>query len=554
MRPSPERLLDYREFPVLYVDDEPENLRLFELGLRREFSVLTAPDAEAGLRIVRERPVALVLSDHRMPGLSGVEFLTRVRELDPRTIRILVTAYGDVSTLTGAINDGCIYRYVPKPWSPEDLRLAVRRGIEVYALDRERDELVRELSTLNWVSKMLSREIELDTLCEVLLGTVAGELGFDAASLFLFDEDGGRLAWLRSRPAQAAPEARLELEAARAPGLFQRLHAGELQLLRADALAGAEEEARRLLAWSRARQLLVLPLPGKDGCLGALVVDDRAKGRDFSVADRTLLEGIAGQAAVALGNARLVEALRRSRQQVARAERLGTLGTLAAGLAHEITNPLVSIHTFLTLAPGKRFESDAEFWGDYHQLACREVERIRGLVATMARLGRGGSDPTPRAACDLGELAEEVTTLLVREAHRRGVELVAATDPQTPPVLGVREQLQQVVLNLVLNAIQATPEHGRIVVRTTTDTRREQVCLEVVDSGAGIPPEELERIFDPFYTTKDPDQGTGLGLMICHGIVTEHGGSIEVESQEGRGTRFRVRLPRSETPRPLPVP
>ncbi len=549
VRPSPENLLDYREFPVLYVDDEPENLRLFVRGLRREFTVRTATGAAEGLALVRDEPVAVVLSDHRMAGMSGVEFLARVRELEPKAIRILVTAYGDAETLSGAINDGSIYRYVPKPWSPDELLLTVRRGIEVYALDRERDELVRELSTLHWVSKMLARELDLGALSRVLLGTVVDELGFDGATLLLFDEAGQTLAVRATRPAGGPASERLVELCFAGPDaqpFFRRLAAGEVQRLRAGRRAIADAVSRALLEASGAGEVLVLPLLGRSRALGALAVDDRAKRRLFSASDATLLEGISSQAGIAIGNARLVDDLRRSRQEVQRAERLGTLGTLAAGLAHEINNPLVSIHTFLSLAPGKRVDDDAEFWGAYHELACREVERIRGLVATMARLGRGGGEPASRGPCDLGELALEVVMLLGREARRRGVDLVAQPHAGTPRVGGVREQLQQVVLNLVLNALQATPAQGRVEVRTLADARGEGACVEVLDSGAGIPPEELERIFDPFYTTKDPDQGTGLGLTICHGIVSEHGGSIEVESRPGGGTTFRVRLPARE--------
>ena len=130
MQPRPRQILDHREFPVLYVDDEPENLRVFELTFRREFSILTASSAEEGLRILNENPVAVVLSDQRMPGVSGVEFLSRVRSLDASAIRILVTAYGDAEILGEAINDGSIYRYVPKPWEPEDMRVTLRRAIE----------------------------------------------------------------------------------------------------------------------------------------------------------------------------------------------------------------------------------------------------------------------------------------------------------------------------------------------------------------------------------------------------------------------------------------
>jgi response regulator RpfG family c-di-GMP phosphodiesterase len=139
-----DRAVDYRRFPFLYVDDEPDNLRIFELTFRCEFEILTAADASAGLEVLNQQPVALVLSDHRMPGMTGVEFLSAVHQLDESTIRILVTAYGDVATLESAINSGSIYRFVPKPWSPEDMRVTLRNGIERFALARERTEQNRD--------------------------------------------------------------------------------------------------------------------------------------------------------------------------------------------------------------------------------------------------------------------------------------------------------------------------------------------------------------------------------------------------------------------------
>ncbi|MEN8184893.1 MAG: ATP-binding protein, partial [Myxococcota bacterium] len=359
--------------------------------------------------------------------------------------------------------------------------------------------------------------------------------GFEVAALLLSEEARGGLVCARSTAAQLDPPGVLVIRSKDEPRLFRRLRAGEAQALVPGASSGATE---RLLG-AAGGQMLVVPLLAKGGLLGALAVGHR--GRAFSAGDRTLLEGIASQAAIAVGNARLVEDLRRSRLQVRRAERLGTLGTLAAGLAHEINNPLVSIHTFLSLVPGKRGEDDPQFWGHYHQLACSEVERIRGLVATMFRLGRGGAEPALKTPCQLVDLASEVTTLLSREAQAEGLELSVEADGNPPKVMAVREQLQQVVLNLVLNALHATPRGGRVVVHVRPAGGG--ACLEVADNGPGVPAEDLERIFDPFYTTKDPDQGTGLGLMICHGIVEDHGGGIEVESREGEGTRFRVTLP-----------
>ena len=550
MQPRPQRLLDYREFPILYVDDEPENLRIFELTFRRELSVLTAETGEAGLRLLNERPIAIVLSDQRMPGMLGVDFLARARELDPKTIRILVTAYGDAATLGGAINDGSIYRYVPKPWAPEEMRLALRRAIEVYALDRERDELLNELTTLSRVSKTITQELDLEPLVDLLLKTVIHDLGYDGAALFFLEDGGRRLRNLGSVPAGAVAETLRQLSfCERDAGRFvRRLQAGETQLFEIEKVLELEGPVRDWLTEVAADEMLVIPLVGRRSVIGALAVDNRRGGRSFGVSDRTLLDGFASQAVITLENARLVRALRESRAQVLRADRLGHLGTLAAGLAHEINNPLVAIHTFLTLAPAKRREEDAEFWGNYHALACREVERIRGLVNTMARLARGAASEARLEACDLGELAREATLLLARQADAADVSLVVESDAATPKVVAVRDQIHQLLLNLILNAIQATPAGGRVWVQIGPDrSAGGGARLEVTDTGRGIPPDDLERIFDPFFTTKGPDQGSGLGLMICHRIVSDHGGTIEVESRAGEGASFRVHL-RAEPP------
>jgi signal transduction histidine kinase len=253
---------------------------------------------------------------------------------------------------------------------------------------------------------------------------------------------------------------------------------------------------------------------------------------------------------IAIENARLVQDLRRSREQVLRADRLGTLGTLAAGLAHEINNPLVSIHTFLELAPQKRSEDDAAFWGEYHRLATREVDRIRGLVARMAHLAKGGPEGGEPAPVDLGRLAQEAVALLEREAAQARVRLVVDAAPGTPPVSGVRDHLHQVLLNFLLNAMHASAPGSEVRVRVGRDAEHpdESVWMSVEDRGCGIPEADLERIFDPFFTTKDPALGTGLGLMICHRIVTDHGGTIEVRSRPGEGSTFRVRLRVKGTP------
>jgi signal transduction histidine kinase len=544
--PRPDRILDYREYPVLYVDDEPENLRIFELAFRREFSIVTATSGDEGLDIINSQPVALVLSDHRMPGMTGVEFLTRANEIDPKTVRLLVTAYGDAETLGNAINSGKIYRFVPKPWQPEEMRVTVRRGIEMYALDREREQLMRELTLLNRVSKTITQELAIQPLLDLLLETVIDDMGYDGAALLFFDAKEEVLGRPRFAPANC-PVAEslkdLEITQQTAPSFVGGLREGEGQRLTLDEALGLESPLRRWVTEVAADEILVVPLMGRKRAIGALAVDNRRGGMPFTADDQTLLEGLSHQAVIAIENARLVEDLRRSRQQIRRADRLGTLGTLAAGLAHEINNPLVSIHTFLSMAPEKRVAEDEEFWGGYHALACREVDRIQRLVETMRQLGRSSDDTAPRETIDPAEMAEEVIALLEREAGRASVELELDIHTNAPKILAVRDHVHQVLLNLMLNALYATEPGGRVQMRTFSDPDNEGLCVEVIDNGEGIPEEFLGRIFDPFFSTRGPDKGTGLGLMICHRIVSDHGGTIEVRSQVGQGTTFCVRLP-----------
>jgi signal transduction histidine kinase/FixJ family two-component response regulator len=546
--------MDHREYPVLYVDDEPDNLRIFELTFRRDFTILTAGSAREGLELLSQHPVAVVLSDQKMPGMEGVEFLRRVREVDARALRILVTAYGDAKTLSGAINDGNIYRYVAKPWEPDDMRLTVRRAIEAYALEAERATLLEELMILNRLSRTIHRDIDCGRLHENLLSALRSELDFDGSALLLFDASSGQLCFKASEPVDDVAErlGQIRFDAESAPLFLDRLQKGESQLLLGDDAAELETPVRAWLTEVSAEEVFVVPLVGRDRIIGALAIDNRRGGHGLGADGRMLVEGLAMQAVIAIENAHLVEDLRRSRAQIRRVDRLGTLGTLAAGLAHEINNPLVSVNTFLSLAPQKRETDDPSFWGDYHELACGELDRIRGLVETMSRLGRGG--PAPALASeqvDLAEIVGQVVRLLHRETERAGVTIGLEAAESLPLVPAVRDQIHQVILNLALNAIQASRSGDAIRITLDSDGPRQAptgVRIGFHDAGEGITEEHLEKIFDPFFTTKDPDKGTGLGLMISHQIIADHGGSIEVESTPGEGATFHVRLPVGPSP------
>jgi signal transduction histidine kinase len=455
---------------------------------------------------------------------------------------MLVTAHDDAETLGQAINHVAVSRLVPKPWTPDDLRETLQIGVEGYALEREREQLLRELTLQNRVARSMTHELALSPLLDLTLATVVEDLGYDAAAILFFAESGERLCWERFAPREDAVSdalRRIELTPRTAQAFLRRLCNGEAQVLLLDQALHLESALRRWVTEVAAEEILVMPLLGRERAFGALALDNRRGGRHFTADDQTLLEGVASQAAIALENARLIETLQRAGDPLAPG---AALGALVAGLAHELNNPLVSIQTFLQLAPGKRDEPDGAFWSEFHGVACRELERIRTLVATLQGLGPGVGAAAPREPLDLLELATEVAAQLRPDASLADLTLVVGSDPQAPKVLAVREALHQALGHLVRNAIQASPPGAEVAIQVAADPGG-GASLEVRDVGEGIPDENLARIFEPFFTTRRPDRGIGLGLPICQKLLSECGGTIEVRSREGAGSSFRVLLP-----------
>jgi signal transduction histidine kinase len=219
------------------------------------------------------------------------------------------------------------------------------------------------------------------------------------------------------------------------------------------------------------------------------------------------------------------------------------LGLLTAGLAHEIRNPLVAIRTFTQLLP-ERYD-DAEFREGFQGLALKEVDRICGLITDLLSFARPSK---PNVAPEnVNDVVDNIARILESQAKEKNVEVTRDFGANLPKVWIDREQMKQVFMNLILNAIQAMKEGGAIAISTRAVTRNEAqpsgefVQIEIKDTGVGIPEENLQHIFDPFFTSKD--EGSGLGLAVSHQIVQEHGGFVTVESTIGKGTSFFVHVP-----------
>ncbi len=231
-------------------------------------------------------------------------------------------------------------------------------------------------------------------------------------------------------------------------------------------------------------------------------------------------------------------------RQLRHSEVLSVAGRLATGLAHEVGTPLNIISgraefVLQALPPGDRRREDLE-------VMIAQIDRISGIIRTlldMVRPAKPEIQPT-----SLASLLDRLLPLLRYSAGRRGVTLGAAVPHDAAGVLADHNQLQQVLINVVMNALEATPPGGRVDITTRRVPSDDEAAVEisVADTGAGIAPAALPRVFEPFFTTKPRGQGTGLGLAICRDIIREHGGTIHVESQQGAGTTVTIRLPGAE--------
>jgi len=236
-----------------------------------------------------------------------------------------------------------------------------------------------------------------------------------------------------------------------------------------------------------------------------------------------------------------IEAQRSAENRLVQAAKLAAVGEMAAGIAHELNNPLTSVTGFAELAL-EDIPKDSETRKDL-EIVMREAIRARDVVRRLLDFAR--QSESTRARSSLNEVIEDVVALSRHLIHTSGVELKLDLDGNLPWISVDANQMRQVLLNLIHNALQAMPDGGQMQIVTEAAVRngREWIMISVHDTGVGISQFEQTRIFEPFYTTKGNQGGTGLGLSVTYGIVTDHGGQIDVESQPGTGSRFTVWLP-----------
>jgi two-component system NtrC family sensor kinase len=240
--------------------------------------------------------------------------------------------------------------------------------------------------------------------------------------------------------------------------------------------------------------------------------------------------------------------LRVAEAEAARGEKLASVGLLAAGIAHELNNPLTGILTFSHLIRRKMPDGSPE--AEDLDLVIRETRRCAAIIRRLLDFAR--EKAPEKKYCDLNQVIEETVRIVERPAHVRDIEVRMELDRELPQAWVDADLIRQVIMNMLVNAQQAIEEKGSITIRSRRVMEAAQEAgatpvpmaeISIIDTGCGIPEQNLKRIFDPFFTSKAVGQGTGLGLSVSHGIVSAHGGFIQVESRVGEGSTFRVFLP-----------
>jgi len=515
---------------VLLVDDEVgiRTLLRWELGAEG-LDIVEAADGADALDVLEDQSFDVIISDVRMPGMSGLDVLRGARQRSPETEVIISTGYADLDSAVECVRNGA-FDLLHKPYDTRELVSSVAR-----ALERRRQ---RSVACLQQASAALTADV-VARRPVVIVDLARQALSAERACLLLVDASGRPAVAYASEGSHQTTPRELPLEriaeqvlAARAPMVIDG-------------------------------RCLFHPMVSGERGVGVLVFRRSPGAPPFRKEDLERANVLTSMLQLALANDDLL-------RNIASSERLATIGQLTASVLHEINNPVscleaaqVYLHESLEKLESVGALLEREAGGESLREAWRQVggaallAEMRGAVADgshgIARIRDITRDIKGLARADQAPSGEPVKLAeVVRSAVRISLPEVrgqATLTEEVPAGLQVRAsagRLSQVFINLLVNAAQAmdpTAEHRDVVVRAHLDGDR--VITEVIDTGTGIAPQNLPRLFEAFFTTKQAAAGTGLGLWVSREIVRSYGGDIQVASKLGEGTTFRIELPRS---------
>lgn len=412
----------------------------------------------------------------------------------------------------------------------QTIQVLKRENASISSNNLEIRSSVDELVAMQRLSNTISTSLEPEHIVSALIELTRQVIPVIESNIFLFE---GRTN--KALPLSSKNSARLQQEAQ------QQIEAGIADWVIGEKKTVVIPDLEHMVAGKSSRNFVIVPLLVRGEGIGIYLVHTRKPQQEFSNQDLQLLSVLANQAAAGVENwhtyrqlLRANEELKASQAQMVQAAKMAAIGELAAGVAHEIKNPLQVLLLHLELVERGR---PVENWT---QMFSKQVKRLGDITRRLMDFARNASEEVKMEPVQVKKIIEETTAMVHHEFIGSNITFTMNLPDDLPPVAGNANYLQQVFLNLLLNARDAMPKGGNIGISTALTGFH--IIIRFSDTGMGIEKAVLEKIFRPFFTTKG-DKGTGLGLAVCHKIIGQHKGEIRVESEVGKGTAFTIYLP-----------
>jgi len=599
---------------ILIIDDDRGTCETLGDVLRAKgYAVETATRGREGLDKLSARPFDAGIVDIKLPDISGLDLLEALKGASPETEVVFITGFASLATAIQAIN-GAAYAYITKPFEMDHLLAILHKALEKQRLARavrdseERYRLIHEnINDAIFLADLEGRLTFSNRRGEELAGYRQEEF-VGRPLLSLLTPEGARLAQLRLGGGDGRPVLPFfECEIIRKEGSRIWVEANVTNVVKDGRVVGRLGVVRDITERRQAEQQLHLQSTALESAANAILITDREGtiiwiNSAFTGLTGYIAEEAIGQTPRILKSARQdasfyqdlwqtilsgqvwhgeivnrrkdgslyteeqiitpvrdergeishfvaikqdITERKRLQEQLIQSEKLATLGQLIAGIAHELNNPLAAMvgHAQM-LRLGQQDAKVAARADRIVDAALRATRIVRNFLTAARR------HHPERVAVSVNDTVTKTLELLAYQLRVSNIEVESALAPDLPQIAGDPHQLQQVVLNLVNNAIQAMASggQGRLGVTSVLSPDRAAIRLTVADNGPGIRPEHLPHVLEPFFTTKPQGEGTGLGLAIAQGIATDHGGTITVESTFGQGATFIVTLPVTAPP------
>ncbi|MBF0257369.1 MAG: response regulator [Desulfamplus sp.] len=516
------------EWTILLVDDEQDIRDVISLTLQDAgYKVIDAPDGETGLKLCETERPQIVITDIRMPGISGLELLEIIKQKFPEIEVVVITAFGEIEFAIRALQLDAS-DFVTKPINDKALHIALNRAAQRYTSRKQ----VKDYTQLLEKEKAATTQELLATISfktNLIESSMDGILGCDETDLVvIFNKSMEQMVGFSKG------------EVVNKMTLGQFFQPGEAARLKSE-LEGEKYGGKHRLSFFETTLL---------GCSGrmipvqvsAIMLFEQNRSEMSIKKDFNKKNGVV----CFFRDLREIRKLEREKDdqaQILHQDKMMALGKLAASMVHEINNPLTGILNYSRLmmrilSRGALTQEHQQKFERYLELVESETNRCSEIVSSLLTFSRKSPPSFGEVRSD--ELLHRCIILSQHKLELNNIKLVSRISPDIPPINGDFNQLQQSLINLIFNAVDAMPDGGTLELYAGYDLRDKTVTISVRDTGIGISKENISRIFEPFFTTKSKEYGVGLGLSTVYGIIERHNGKVCVESRVGEGSVFRL--------------